>query len=66
MKARCPNSPEHKTFVTVAHVTEDWLVDESGEFLDVADGSTGEVTHGPNPDNLWTCVKCGAEATVER
>lgn len=31
MTATCPNDPAHKRFVTVAHVTEDWMVDEHGE-----------------------------------
>lgn len=64
MKATCPNSPDHKTFETVAHVTEFWEVDEEGNFLNNLDG--GEVTHGPNVDNIWTCMTCQAEATVER
>ena len=34
-KAVCPNNSEHKTFVTVAHVTEDWVVTELGEFVEV-------------------------------
>lgn len=65
MKAVCPNNPEHATFVTVAYVSEDWLVDQDGTFLDVADGSEGEVLHKPDPDNIWTCTTCGAEAKVE-
>jgi len=66
MKATCPNNSEHCTFVTVAYVSQDWLVDENGDFLDEADGSAGEVLHKPDPDNIWTCAVCGAEAKVER
>ncbi len=66
MKASCPNNSKHATFVTVAYVSEDWLVDSDGTFLDVADGSCGEVLHKPDPDNTWTCTTCGAEAKVER
>jgi hypothetical protein len=62
--ARCPKNTAHKRFVTVAHVTEDWIVDEHGEFLESGGDGVGEVTHPPDPDNTWTCVECGAEAEV--
>lgn len=63
MKATCPNNPNHKHFTTVAHVTEYWIVDEHGNFIE-KDGGSGETTHGPNPGNTWTCVECDAEAKV--
>ena len=65
MRARCLNSDEHKEFVTVAHVAEDWLVDEKGNFIENY-GCTGDVVALPHSENIWTCVKCGAEAEVER
>ncbi len=64
MKARCPKNPSHKEFITVAHVTEYWRVDESGSFKDTT-GESGEVTAPPSPLNLWTCYECGAEAIVK-
>jgi hypothetical protein len=63
MKAKCPKDSEHKSFETIVHVTEFWEVDEEGNFLDQTD--SGEVTHGPNRDNIWTCMTCQAEAVVE-
>lgn len=63
LKAVCKNNREHKKFHTVAHVTETWLVTENGDFLDHY--CDGEVTHGPDKDNIWTCVECGEEAIVE-
>jgi hypothetical protein len=62
MKATCPNNPEHKRFVTTAHVMEDRVVNENGDFFE----SLGalETTHEPDPGNVWTCWKCGAEATL--
>jgi len=63
MKAVCPNSPDHKQFVTTAHIVEEWLVDETGSFIEVV--NTGlEVSHGPDSGNIWTCVDCSAEAEV--
>ena len=61
MTASCPNNPDHKMFRTVAHVSQDWVVDEHGNFLDSVGG--GEVVAKPHPDNTWTCTMCGAQAT---
>lgn len=63
MKAICPKDANHKEFITVAHVTQDWKVDERGEYLEVIE--TLETTHGPNTGNTWTCNICGEEAIVE-
>lgn len=65
MKAICPNNIEHKQFVTTAHVCQDWVVDENGNFLEEENGCV-EVTHGPDVDNIWTCKICGAEAVIEK
>jgi len=65
MKAICPNNIEHKQFVTTAHVCQDWVVDENGDFLE-EENSCVEVTHGPDADNIWTCKICGAEAVIEK
>lgn len=65
MKAICPNNPKHDRFVTVAHVTEDWIVDSEGNLVEVSD-TGGEVVAPPDPDNTWTCCGCGAEAIVTR
>lgn len=58
MRAICPNNPEHKRFVAVAYVSEDWLVDEQGNFLEVAPGSETYTLFEPNPDNIWYCYEC--------
>ncbi|WP_240416511.1 hypothetical protein [Paenibacillus periandrae] len=60
--AECPNDKKHNKFVTVAHVTQDWVVDPAGNFLQEL--ATLETTHGPNIDNNWTCHTCGADAIV--
>ena len=62
MKAVCPNNSNHKTFYTVAHVAQDWKVDEYGNFLDCME--TMETVAKPNADNTWQCADCGAEAEV--
>jgi hypothetical protein len=62
MRATCPNNPEHKRFVTVAHEMHDWVVDETGEFVEDL-GCLG-VSCKPDPGNLWTCKECGTQAVV--
>ena len=61
-RATCPNNPDHDTFVTVAHVSEDWLVDRDGNFLESR--GTLETVADPNAANTWTCHVCDAEAVV--
>ncbi len=61
MKVVCPNDANHKRFSVTAHITEEWIVDENGEFLDVT-GNSGEVTHRPGKDDCFTCIECFALA----
>ena len=58
---RCPVCGG-KQFLTVAHVMEEWLVDENEFFQDVVTDCL-EVTHKPNDDNEWTCYECGYSAS---
>ena len=60
----CPNDPSHKRFYTTVHVTEEWLVDEQGDFIEVIDTGGGEAVHGPNHGNPWTCAECGCSDTI--
>ena len=60
--ARCPKDSKHKTFLTTAHVMQEWKVDEHGLFIGFAVDL--QTDHGPDPGNIWTCSKCGAQATV--
>jgi hypothetical protein len=62
MKAICPNDPTHNRFITVAHVAQDWIVDEDGDFIEEVE--TTETVAKPDPGNCWTCETCGAEAKV--
>lgn len=64
MLAICPNNSTHKRFITVAHVSQDWEVDEQGNWIKTVDSSV-ETTASPHPDNIWTCAICDAEATVK-
>lgn len=58
----CPNCG-NRTFSTVAHVTQTWVVDEKGEFIK-EETSCDEVIHGPDDGNIWTCTNCGSEAAI--
>jgi len=63
MKAICPTNPKHKTFITTAHVQQEWKVDEHGEFIEVVHECL-DTTHGPDIGNTWSCTECFAEAIV--
>jgi hypothetical protein len=58
----CPGGSSHKTFFTGAHVVEEWLVDEHGDFIEVTDNG-GEIASPPDPDNVWVCAECGSAET---
>jgi len=63
-KVTCPKNDMHKTFVTTARVMQDWVVDETGSFMQV-DKDCVQVDHYPEKGNCFTCRKCNAEAIVE-
>jgi hypothetical protein len=62
MRARCPRDPKHKEFITTAHVVEEWLVDEEGNWLETL-GSL-ETAHPPHVENCWSCAICSEAAEV--
>lgn len=64
MKITCPNNKDHNRFVVTAHVTESWLVDEGGLFVEAFDDDN-EVVHRPDADDLYTCIDCDAEVKAE-
>ena len=63
MKAICPANPKHNRFITTAHEQHEWIVDETGDFVE--DLGCLEVTADPDPRNCWSCQICGEEAIVE-
>ena len=56
----CPKCGGREFFVT-AHVTQEWLVDENGNYMSTIDDCQ-EVTHSPDDEDLWECADCGYEA----
>lgn len=62
MKRMCTNNENHKTFSVICHVTEEWKVDENGNFLDLIEGCI-DVIHGPGEAD-WHCAECGAEVKI--
>lgn len=63
MRAICPNDLNHKKFFTTAHIAQEWVVDENGNFLEIATECT-DIVAAPDSGNTWTCMECGAEAVV--
>jgi hypothetical protein len=64
MPRHCPNDPSHKQFLATVQVTQDWLVDEHGECIEVIDDGAQEETDLVD-DAAWTCATCGALAESE-
>lgn len=60
MPKRCPKCGS-QVFSVTAHVTQDWEVDQDGDFLRCTNECV-ETTHRPDDDDIWTCAKCGHEA----
>ena len=63
MKAVCPKNPDHKKFIVTAHVTQEWEVDETGDFLKCTN-ECESVMHSPDEHDIWGCSECGADAIV--
>jgi hypothetical protein len=64
LQAICPKSVNHKRFSVVAHVAQEWIVDEHGTFIKSEDECTS-VVHTPDKDDVWVCWECGTAATVK-
>ena len=52
-----------KEFYTTAHIMEEWLVDENGNFIAVSSNCI-EIDAEPDDDNIWTCKNCGEEGII--
>ncbi len=57
----CPENRKHKKFSATGHVTQTWLIDEHGNFIEEVT-SCDDTTHTPGMDDVWTCQVCGTEA----
>jgi len=57
---RCPICGNEKFYVT-AHVTQDWLVDNNGDYVKT-ESECVEVIHKPNDEDVWVCANCGWDA----
>ena len=64
MRRICPKCG-CKEFITTAHVMQEWKVDGEGNFIETVD-SCLQVDYYPDPDNIWTCCRCGSEAVEEK
>jgi len=56
---RCPKCGG-KQFLVTAHVTQGWVVDENGDFVEALNDCE-MVTHHPDDDDLWMCRECAYE-----
>lgn len=61
---KCTSDFNHKKFIGTAHVTQDWELDENGNF-NRAIQECVEVTHSPDKNDVITCAICGSDAVWE-
>ena len=64
MKITCLKNPDHKQFVVSAHVAQEWVVDDEGQFVRVDQGSLDTCVHHPNSQDYYVCYECGEDANV--
>ena len=57
---KCPKCGAGEFRITV-HVTQDWLVDSDGDYLETLEPFV-ETVYEPNDDDIWECNKCGYDA----
>jgi len=70
----CPNdkypdrpasrNKSHKTFSASAHVSQEWKVNQKGEFQETLNECL-DVDHAPDKTDVFNCCTCGAEAEVK-
>ena len=58
---KCPKCGA-MSFCVTAHVTQDWVVDENGDFIKCINECL-EVTHFPDDSDIWDCNNCGYSAS---
>ena len=64
MKIVCPENAAHKKFSVTAHVSEEWIVDATGEFVATVERGGGQVTHRPDSGDYYVCAECSTDAKV--
>lgn len=56
---RCPECG-YENFYVIARVTQMWMVDQDGDFIQTEDDCVA-VTHYPNDKDTWICAHCTYE-----
>jgi hypothetical protein len=60
--AVCPNNPKHTEFTTVVVISQEWVVNQHGEFH--RNGRYLKADQRPSAQNKWTCDTCLSQAEV--
>lgn len=63
MKHICPKCGG-RHFLSTAHVTQTWMIDEDGMFEGEVSGAD-DILHAPDDDDIWVCANCGYDASGE-
>lgn len=46
-------------FIVTIHLTEECLVDEYEQFIEIFHGGYTEITHAADDEDIWQCNECG-------
>ena len=63
MKITCPTSEDHTEFYVIVDVSQEWLVNNAGDFLE--EGEFVGTIHGPTPYKEYICAECGDVGIVD-
>ena len=63
MYLECPNGCADEQFCAEAVVTQVWLCNDKGEFIDISEDLTTVVSEPKSYDEWW-CADCGQRAIV--
>jgi hypothetical protein len=64
MKITCPKDATHDKFYVTAHVAEEWVVNDKGDWECTVESGGGDIVHRPDSQDLYTCRDCATEAKV--
>lgn len=64
--AVCPKDSSHVRFLATAYVSEEWIVEPDGQWIEYADPQLCVVVlHEPDIEDTWICAECNAIANHE-
>jgi len=64
MTITCPKNPAHDRFRVQVRVSEGWVVDEDGDFIELT-GEPSETIRRPGTDDDYECEACAKAGAAD-